>query len=287
MTSRGMDVSMDRLAEGKIQLVVHSAGPSLDDDDTGVSAAVFAQKLGQLVAALGAADEAVNGSRVHEYTIARLHTSTPTAILRERPRESGQFDEWRLESGIEAFASCASAIATGESDAVQRFGKCAEKVLTLTKGAGRRFGFMEATVADNVIRIDPFLSERAATIVSPKPLALASDAQKWFKGVTEGSFVGSVKEADLRGALPEIKLVLSAGGKEIDCVCRGLPIDDIRAALDRRVRITGRALYDGKSGLPRRVEVRSIEHFKTEVDFKRWSGGFEPFEAVEWFEGEH
>ena len=105
---------------------------------------------------------------------------------------------------------------------------------------------------------------------------------KWFSGSAFGSFDGEVRAVDLRGSLPEIKLILSAGGKQIDCICRGIDIENIRSALNRRVRISGLAIYDGTSGLPRRLEAREVSLVAPGADFTRWKGAFEPFEALEW-----
>ena len=118
--------------------------------------------------------------------------------------------------------------------------------------------------------------------------ALAEDAerQSWFKGSAVGTFDGEIKEADLRGSIPKVIIRLTAGNKDIDCVCPGLSVDDIKSVLNQRVRLTGTAYYDGDSGLPIRIEVTSIPiPIKRAVDFTRWRGSFETF-APEW-DGDH
>jgi len=119
----------------------------------------------------------------------------------------------------------------------------------------------------------------------PDEILAAPHERTWFAGHVYGSFVGIVRAVDLRGALPEIKLIL-AGGKQIDCVCTQDHIEQIRGALNRRVRIEGNAIYDGKSGLPRRVEVRDISSPIMPSDFAKWCGAFEPFEIDPWEDGE-
>lgn len=123
-----------------------------------------------------------------------------------------------------------------------------------------------------------------------KPTMLTYDHQlerKWYKGTADGSFDGTVKAADLRGALPQITLVLTAGGAQLECICRADDIETIRSALDRRARVYGRAIYDGTGGLPRRVEVRKIEVASDNRDFTRWRGAFEPFELEpDWVDDE-
>lgn len=107
----------------------------------------------------------------------------------------------------------------------------------------------------------------------------------WFKGAAHGTFQGVVKAVDLRGARPEIKLVLSAGGKELDCVFRPEHLDGVKHSLERLVRVRGLAHYDGRSGLPRRIDIADIEPVRPARDFTHWRGAYEPFEPDLW-EGE-
>jgi hypothetical protein len=107
-------------------------------------------------------------------------------------------------------------------------------------------------------------------------------SEEWYKGTAHGEFDGEVRAVDLRGALPELKLILTAGGKQIDCVCRAIDIETIRMALNRRVRMSGAAIYDGTSGLPRRLEVTSISCVPEAGDMSVWKGSFMPFEATDW-----
>lgn len=269
---------MEPLGPGQVMFRIH--GPASDGDEP-LKGLVFAAKLGALIRGLYEADRAINGVLWHDYSIAKLRSSSPTVILTEQPRPRFE-GELQAPSAIDAYDDCAEAIAVGDHERALRYGKCAAYISSLARGANRKFGYAELwTGRERVIRIDPFLVERAKAIVSPQAPIAQPDAP-WFKGAAHGSFDGTVQVADLRGALPEIRLILSAGGKQIACVCHQDDIEKIRAALNRRVRITGRAIYDGKSGLPRRVEVSDIEILGGEVDFSRWRGAFEPFDLPEW-----
>ena len=110
----------------------------------------------------------------------------------------------------------------------------------------------------------------------------SSQRRKWFEGITQGTFDGTIKAVDLRGALPEIKLILSAGGEQIDCVCKDLDVPKIGASLNRRVRLSGRATYDNSGPLPVRLEVSDFEILGDLGDFMKWSGSFTPFEIEHW-----
>lgn len=134
---------------------------------------------------------------------------------------------------------------------------------------------------DRVLRVDQFLSERAKAMARITEIDGVPEGG-WYRGAVLGSFDGKLEFVDLRGALPQIKLTLSAGGKQIDCICRREDIDTDRPALDRRVRVFGKAIYDGSSGLPRRVEVTDIKVLPEPGDFTRWRGSFEPFTIPDW-----
>jgi hypothetical protein len=277
---------MEPLPHGQVRFRVH--GPDTATDE--VSAGVFAHQLTTLVRALKAADKATNGGRaVHDYVVAQLSTSTPTALLAERPlpRYRGQIISGH--SGIDAFEDCVEAITLGEERRARMYGACANYVSKFSP-----VGYSEIWTGETtVFRVDPFLTQRAKVIINPIADAVSPFGQgapltrrEWFRGVATGSFDGEIKEADLRGALPQIKLILTAGGAEIDCVCRSDNIEDIRATLDRRARVYGRAIYDGSSGLPRRIEVSKIAVVSGSRDLTRWKGAFKPFEIEPWEENE-
>lgn len=133
-----------------------------------------------------------------------------------------------------------------------------------------------------------FLADRAARAIDAEQIMFVQNDQaetrrrKWFEGVVQGTFDGTIKAVDLRGALPEIKLILSAGEEQIDCVCRESDIPKIGTALNQRVRLSGRAIYDQSSPLPIRLEVSDFDILSDHGDFLKWSGSFTPFEIESW-----
>jgi hypothetical protein len=255
------------------------------DDHDLVSAAVFAEKLTNLIRALQEADRTVNhGILVHDYKIAKLRSTSPTVLLSEVPlrKFDGRYD---LEPSINAFDSCLDAVISGDGERARKFGDCAAYVSKLARGSVKKFGYGEVwTGPKHVYRVDGFLQERATA--ATKIAAVQIDDKNWYKGSVFGSFDGEVRVVDTRGELPEIKLILSAGRQEIDCVCRADHIDQIRKSINKRIRIFGRAIYDGSSGLPRRVEVNNIEPVSEGADFSKWKGAFRPFHPGDWVNGD-
>jgi hypothetical protein len=251
-----------------------------------VSASVFADKLAILIRALKEADRiSNNGVRVHDFKIVKLSSSAPTALLGEfpLPKMEGRFD---LAPAIGTFETCVDAIIAGEEERARSFGKCATYVSRLASGSPARYGYGEIWTPDKKVRrVDEFMHDRAMEVISPKSVIREPESQ-WFKGAVYGSFDGEVRVVDTRGALPQIKLILSAGGMEIDCVCQPQHIEQIGESLNKRVRIYGRAIYDGSGGLPRRVDVETIELVTPAGDFARWKGAFKPFVPDLWDEGD-
>lgn len=258
---------MEAIGPRQIELKLHG----LTKEDHGrVPARLFATKLTQLVAALEAADTLANGDATHDYVLANMHMSEPTAVLREIPINR----EVEGQSAIPVFHDAVDGIKV-QDYRVTRLATVVKRISRLTGGAETRFGFAEIRSSNNVVRIDEFLRKRAT-------VARKSVKGSWYEGVAIGSFDGILDYVDLRGSLPQIKLTLSAGQKEIDCICSREDIDALGDALHNRVRVYGRSIYASTSPLPLRVEVTSIEPIKKDGDLSQWRGAFRPFTMEAW-----
>ena len=194
----------------------------------------------------------------------------PTALL----RETCYSDEAAASSAIPALHNSIEAIKTRDEVGINKYASIVRKIGLLASGAEKTFGFAEIETSNkHVVRVDNFLKERVST---------ASDhiKGKWFAGAVYGSFDGTLRFVDTRGQLPQIKLILSAGGKELDCTCSREDIETLGNILDQRVMIYGRAIYVGSSPIPARVEVSSFQPIKKDADFSKWQGSFHPFEEI-------
>lgn len=252
----------------QIELKLHGM---VREDHGRVPGRLFATKLTQLISALEAADEVANGDMIHDYVLANMHMSEPTAILTEIPREADKFGA----SAIPAFNDAVDGIKAHDTARILRFSKVVKRISALTGGAETRFGFAEIRTGNEVIRVDDFLRKRALD-------ARRGTKGPFYEGVAYGSFDGVLAYVDARGSIPQIKLTLSAGGREIDCICRREDIEALGAALNHRVRVHGKCIYMSASALPLRVEVSSIEPVKFDVDLSRWVGAFRPFAIDSW-----
>lgn len=264
---------------GQIRFRVHGRR-TLNSSDS-VLAPIFARKMSILLRAISAADAAVNGRISNDYYIKRLSSSSPTVEIEERKKPRIRRS---VTSGIDNLDLCVKAIYNGRLDRVKMFGRCVYFISQLAAGADRDYGYGELWFpTDPPIRVDALLEEQGrAIIASSMTPSVTESPRRWFAGLTEGGFVGRLLEVDLRGAIPSCKLVLSTGNREIDCVLAEKDIELIRENLNKRVRVAGRVRYDGKSGFPRRIEVRTITPTAENPDISRWAGAFSPFEREEW-----
>lgn len=132
---------------------------------------------------------------------------------------------------------------------------------------------------------DPYYQKRTCVngIIAISESSIVTDSQ-WYCGTAIGSFDGVLAVADARGERPQIVLRLTAGASEIECIGRAADLPNIGRFFNRRVRVTGSAFYDGKSGLPSRVEIVEIEPVPEGGDFARWRGAVEAFQESEWIE---
>ena len=247
-----------------------------------VLASVFAHKLRVLVRGLEAVDKSVNGGKRFEYLIIDLAPKSASATI--VAQRSSKIMPTR--PSVEVYQECVTAIATGRFAVARAHPECITFLRSLAKDAGETFSRAELSINGMpTVRIDEVF-QRQAELAAEKPVE-RDETPKWFVGTVIGSFDGAILESDWRGAVPTAHLRLTAGDKvDIPVAFRGLTIDDMRPVLGKRARVTGKAQYDGTSGLPARIEVSEVPRLiKSDADFLRWGDAFTPFKPDEW-EGE-
>jgi hypothetical protein len=260
----------------EITLTIHG----LKAMDERVLASVFATKLLNLINGLKQADKEASGETFHEYTIEDLSIGSAAVKITEYPSKS---DALSKRSPINVYYECAQSIYRNDFSSLKNHVDLIGKIEKLCTKVGKNFQHAEIKIDDdNVIRVDEFLANQAknARIFLEKE----EDDMIYFFGVSGTSFDGTIKAVDLRCDVPQVKLILSAGGKEIDCVVKNMDIDTIRESLDRRAWVEGQGIYNGKSGLPSRFEIEKIEPIKPieDVNIHRWRGSFSDFSVSEW-----
>ena len=249
-----------------------------------VNARVFSEKLRILLAALASADKTRNGRVSFDYFVADLKKSSVDATIMSatKPRLRKQPNE----TSIGAFSRCLAAVSVGRADTARQYGDCFSRIGKLGAGAGKSFQYGEiySSIEASPFRLDEFLAEQSRSIDAVLNDPNTQEGTKHFKGVSYSSFDGVLKAVDLRGSMPEGKLILTSGGRQIDCIFNGLADAEIKRFLDKemRVRVRGSAFYDGRSGLPRRIIISKLPSIvPAKGNLRIWKGTFSPFKVSE------
>jgi hypothetical protein len=249
-----------------------------------VPADIFQRKLRSVLVALKEADKTVNSAPSHEYVISHLKMGSLEVGVLERPL---QVEHVLPVSSIAAFAECCDAISKGDFVAARRFNGLGEAIRRVSKDAGTKFSHMELRVDRTpFLRVDDFFESQAANFIAQKE-EIAAPVSRRFTGNSVDAFDGYLREVDFRGQQWRGKLVLAGGAREIDCVFRELPLEDIRRVLNRRVWAEGLAIYKEESGLPLRLEVSRVRLIKENADLTRWRGALsvDPDKGPVWGDG--
>jgi hypothetical protein len=263
----------------EITLTLH--GLSLTEGN--VLARVFLEEFRRLLDALSRADRAINKTVAHDYVIVELKAGSAIAKVRETRRIGKRSRKavreellgQRRESPVSYFKQAVTSIYNGDLDTSKLPPGLVRDVAGMAKDSGQTFAHGSlAFDKENVIRIDDYLSrqaERAVVRLAPA----AAERPKYHVGLGYTSFDGVLKEIDTRGVMFRGKLILTAGGKEIECIFRDEDVPLIKQQFNVRARIEGMAHYGGESPLPERLDIKLITPI-LEGDLRRWRGALEP-----------
>jgi hypothetical protein len=244
----------------------------LDSDGRVVRANVFVQKLRTLLRALQLSDKVVNGKPSFIFMLGKLQGGSAAATIREKQKSRKR----PTHSSIEYFESVVSAIYNGDRSFTKVPSLLIRHVHELGDGVTKNFAHAELSFPDNnVIRIDDYLLRQSEIAYEELTNSAEPQKDKYYRGLAIGSFDGILKEIDARGTLLLGKIILTAGGLEIDCVMNEDNIPQVRECFDKRVIVEGTAHYDGETQLPERIDLRTIRIVNEGADLTRWRGAFE------------
>jgi|HubBroStandDraft_1064217.scaffolds.fasta_scaffold00065_4 hypothetical protein len=251
------------IKDGEVRLRVHGLKKLANH----VRASAFAHQLAALVETLRMADRFVNGRVRFEYVVSDLRPGSAEATLAKVQTSRKPVDG----DPLRVFGEVMEGVSNEDSPVIFAHRIMIPSLERIVSGAGRSFSHSDLEVSGyKPFRIDQFM----ATQIHRLEHAAVNDLTSYFRGVATGSFDGTVEAVDIRGTNPLVKLILAAGRREIDCICRGMDNDELGKVLGKRVWIEGRAHYDGSSGLPARIEIINMQPIKESPDFSQWRGRF-------------
>lgn len=248
----------------------------LDKFNEDVDAEIFARKLTAFLKGIRHSDMAANdGKRRHKLLLTELSKNTATASVREQVVVRGM----SAESGLAFYSRAVEAVYNRRPEARTVPVNLLNDIVVLNNGAGHSFAFGEfKSNHGQIIRIDDFLEKAARSVMIERAKENQGESvpERGFTGIAYGSFDGTLLEVDSRGNVPRGKLILTAGGREVDCTLNALKTPERQAALESRVIAYGRAHYDGSSGLPVRLEVTKVDPVIAQLgaDLAQWKGAF-------------
>jgi hypothetical protein len=247
-----------------------------------VFADVFAKKVTDIIRGLKKVDKLYNGGARHDYVVVGLKIGSAEIDFREKVISEKQIKKSPSTEFLAFGISASRSQSLVPSDDAQS--EMLTMLKTLCKNASNRFDY--ATLRngeEDIIRVDKFLERQVDRIIRAELDTAASEPVKYFVGEATGTFDGVIEAIDLKGEAPDARLILSAGGKPIDCILMGLDLDEVRRALGSRIAATGRAIYEGKTGLPSRLEIRSIKQYgDRDDDILSLFGSFKPAPLTFW-----
>lgn len=95
--------------------------------------------------------------------------------------------------------------------------------------------------------------------------------EQFFKGVAVEAFDGHF--------IGPFRFQLTAVGRIIKCFFKGSLQDHPLAMMGHRVLVSALAKYNGKSGLPKKLEIIDIKPIKEKVNFLEWQGQFSSLQS--------
>jgi hypothetical protein len=258
-------------AQTNDQLTLKIHGLQVDNDF--VRADIFIGKLAALLRALKQIDKVSHGKARHEYVVSDLKIGSALATLREKPKSLRHMPR---TSSVLRLSDAISAIHDGRGSVTQDLTpELLTQVGKLASGSSEKFSFAELSFpGGKVIRIDDFLANRVENLERTYALEAVQQitSEKYYVGTALGSFQGYLKALDSRGTLLRGKLILSAGGAELDCVMNMEELPTAIQHFDSRVTVQGLAHYEAHSPLPVRIEIRHLAATPPAADLTKWRG---------------
>ncbi len=254
----------------KYKLIYKLYGPQLANGHK-VSPSVLGQKLVLLEKALKQTDKCLNGCESYSYHIKDLKVGSAEIVLEETPLHPLLPPD---NSGIDTFQKLITEVSEGEIKSINSSGIGIIKLLkSLCKGVGKSFSHAEFGLEGkkfSKILIDKHFQKNVKLTSEKLENQLPN-----FIGTALESYDGELKEVDLRTNIPKAKLILFAARKELQCYCESIPIQTLRASLDKPVTVFAKATYEGDKRLPVRLDITNIEILKKPGKFSDWQGKFD------------
>ena len=263
--------------QGRLELTLTLHGPETVDNSVDVE--LFSRKLTAFLKGIRQADKIVNGKRSNRLLLTEMRKASASISVREQALRIGPAPN----SGMKYFADAVALVSHRDNETRSLPTSLLKTIALLNSGLGQTFSRGEFKSNQGLhIDLNADLARIAQDLVIQRAkFFLGNYGQTRFEGSAFASYDGTLKMVDLIGDRQKAVLVLTAGGKQIDCCVDALTVEQLRSVLDRRVMVSGRAHYRASAGVPDLLDVLKAVplHDSSVSDLARWRGSFE-FEAA-------
>ncbi|AYD02046.1 hypothetical protein [Neorhizobium sp. NCHU2750] len=248
-----------------------------DDSSRLIQASVFAKMFNSVFSAIKAANkDATEKKSRSEFFISHLKMGSNEFGILEHKRTSGDTPS----PSIDLFKRCATSVIRNEFDRVDQFPEVAKGLVRIGDKLNPNYAIL-AQFADMELPIDGFFAKQTQRYKQHRKERLAPP---YFAGNAIGSFEGVIGNIDYRGAAWTGHIVLPGGaGVQIECVFdKTKGEDSFNPFGNKRVSVTGRAIYTGESQLPERIEVITIQEIHSAKSYLSIQGSLTGKQYLDW-----
>ena len=260
----------DTISEREMRIVIRAATVA-GGEVAPIPARVFARTFGSLMRALRVA---------HKATIGESHVRK-TLYVSHLKMGSNEFGIGGNEIAVESLRR--AAFDTYRSN-FTRVSQSPEMVkATIILGQIYKKGYSISAVFKNEeLPLDEFFFSQTERLVET-PIIGPVEPPQFFAGNVIGSYDGRLGDIDYRGPVWKGHLLLNGSQVSIECVFdRSQGEDSINPHGNKRVSITGRAIYTGEGALPARIEVITIQAIPAASHYREMAGSLNIHRFANW-----
>lgn len=251
----------EEIERSEVRIIIKATeGPR----DRLVEASIFVGVFKSIFDAIKVANKETNGKKHQsEFFISHLRMGSNEVGLLERPRSVG------TSPAIDLFRNAAIGATRSEFELLDDHPKLATSIEKICQKIGERYDVV-AKFPSGDLHIDGFL---ASQIKRHRENIRSEKAEPNFVGNAIGAFLGVLGQIDYRGETWKGALILPGGNAQIECTFdKNAGEDAYNKYGNKRVSVTGRAIYTSDSQLPQRLEVMEIEEIPPVEEFISFRG---------------
>jgi hypothetical protein len=250
----------------EVRIYIEASDKSGGSDRSFVPASVFNDMFSSVLAALQAADEDLHGKKAAKrFFVSHLKIGSGEFGIIEQDAVP------RASDAVALFKRVTQSVYRSEFSVAAEYGRLSKKLEKIGKKITGEYAIIAKFADGEEVPFDTFFANQTRRLIAEKDQSMTRPA--FFAGSAFGAFDGRLGNIDYRGAVWIGHLVLDGSNVQIECVFdRSRGEDSFNRYGNKRVSVTGRAIYTGDSQLPERIQVVEIEEITPAVEYKEMRG---------------